>query len=103
VNSHKFTPNSSDQLALDTNVIIAANRSLPGVHANASYEVDFAPAEVFTARYVGLRYNDSWDTPANVANQFAEVQFHTIPEPATGILLTVGLIGLLSYAWKRQK
>jgi hypothetical protein len=106
VNAHGFTPNTSDQIALDANVVIAANRLLPGVNSNSSLEVAFAPGEQFEARYVGLRINTGYDTPANAAIHMAEVQFNTTvisPEPSGIILLVTGLIGLVCYAWRRRR
>jgi hypothetical protein len=59
-----------------------------------------------TARYLGIRFNDSWDTNTTVgqgSSQLGEVQFSQTPEPGTLVLLATGLIGLLCYAWKKRK
>jgi hypothetical protein len=98
-----YKPNTSDQIALDGNAVVAASRTLPEVVSNNSYEVTFSSAEKFAAQYVGIRFNNGYDTPSNVANQIAEVQFHTTPEPGTVIMLLTGLIGLVCYAWRRRR
>ena len=64
VNAHKFTPNTSDQIALDPNVVFASNWALPALNNAATWKADFTGGQVFTAQYVGIRINDSWDTPA---------------------------------------
>jgi hypothetical protein len=101
-----YKPNSSDQIALDGNAVVAASRTLPEVVSNNSYQVDFSSLEKFTARYVGIRFNNGYDTPSNVANQMAEVQFNTTtitPEPGALVILVTGLIGLACYAWRKGK
>jgi hypothetical protein len=105
VNAHVFSPNTSDQVALDTNVVIAANKDLPGVMSGAMSELAFSQSERFAARYVGMRYNTSWDTPPGAWTSFAEIKLDTspIPEPGAITLLITGLIGLLAYAWRKRK
>jgi hypothetical protein len=108
VNAHKFTPNTSDQIALDSNVVFASSMTFPGVNLNNSYQVDFTPAQKFTARYVGLRVRSDYDTNPGADITFAEVQLNasapvSTPEPTSIVLLASGVIGLLCYAWRKRK
>lgn len=103
-----WKPNTTATLAADSNVIIAASRTLPGIHGEGEYyETALSPSETFEARYVGLWCRSSHDgTPAEGGVAFyAEVQFDAtpIPEPNAFVLLLTGLCGLVCYAWRKRK
>lgn len=72
---------------------------------------DFAFTTV-TARYVRMTITDNWcgavcgDGSSAIGGDrvgFLDVQFATVPEPHMLILLATGLLGLLAYAWRKQR
>jgi hypothetical protein len=105
-NAHPFSPSTSDQIALDGNVLFTANRTLSAIHgAGEFYETAFSSGEQFQARYVGIRFNSSYDTPPDAQTTIADIQFNATitPEPNTCVLTVLGLIGLLCYAWRKGR
>jgi len=58
------------------------------------------------AQYIGMRVNSSYESGPTYFNfQIAEMQFSTqaIPEPSTLVMATMGLFGLVAYAWRKRK
>jgi hypothetical protein len=69
----------------------------PGMNFN------FASTNV---RFIQLRSLQPWiNPPANDVVGFGEIRFvgNAVPEPGTIVLVTTGLIGLLCYAWRKQR
>ena len=94
-------PKTVAQLVATGYPVIGANVTLPYVNYGATDQVDLAAADQFTTRYVGLKFNTTYDLPTGKCNTIAEVKFNAIPEPSTIALLAAGLFGLLAYAWKK--
>jgi hypothetical protein len=103
VQTHGTTP----LLLADANIVYTTTQTLPA-GSSAGHEwisMDLSSGDKFTARYVGVLFRSGYDTPSNAGIFLDEVQLNTIatPEPHAIVLLSVGFVGLLCYAWRRRK
>ena len=94
-----YIPNGTQTLAdlLATGYpVIGANATLPYVNLGAMDEVDLASANQFVTRYVGLKFNTTYDLPAGKCNTIAEVAFDISAPP---VAVPVTWTGASSTTW----